>query len=407
MPTAMAGQGSPRIGAAAMTQRALAALWRPASASWIAERASWLPHGPEERAVDLQGVQGRPSEMTQEVQVQAGAQRPHTGWPWPVAGERADRRFVTIGEGDRDDPPRPVSEPAGDRRGSRVRDVDDERRRLAARIGHHRPQPALEGIEHGRLIGEDVGMVPLGVQEHGDRRSVGVEVACVLVRLDDAHVAPTETSGGRRLAGWAPRHERTDEAARVAAGGDQHVEQPAGRGRLAVGAGDADELLARGPRRIGHELLPRFEGDAMGPSGGELRMVRRDGGERLGDGQAVDDRTRPRGHMRRIMGGFDPDPAGLQRGGVGGRCAGVARRDHGPDASRQERGRRGAGAGGPNDVDALPGSDGAGGTRRRQAGADLGCAAGHPSARGRRASSRSSAAPALASLLACRSPVQW
>ena len=172
-----------------------------------------------------------------------------------------------------------------------------------------------------------------------------------------------------------------------------------------MGAGDADERLAGRRGGVGHDLLPGFERDAVLPGGGQLRVVRRDRRQRLGDGEAIDDRPVGVRDVGGIVRGHDRDAARLEGGGVGGRRTGIAGADVGPDAGREQGSSRGAGTGCPDDVDAFPPADGARRPGRSQAGPDLGRAAGHASRLGSRRSTRSSAAPALASLLPCRSPV--
>ena len=69
------------------------------------------------------------------------------------------------------------------------------RRSLRART----TQPGLEGVHDGRPVSEDVRVVPLGVEDDGHVGSVGVEVAGVLVRLDDEGIPPPPARRGRRV----------------------------------------------------------------------------------------------------------------------------------------------------------------------------------------------------------------
>ena len=79
-------------------------------------------------------------------------------------------------------------------------------------------QPCLEGVHHRDPVGEDVRVVPLGVEEHGHVRPVGIEVAGVLVGLHDEGISPPPARRGGQAAGEPGRQQRTDEGRRVAPG---------------------------------------------------------------------------------------------------------------------------------------------------------------------------------------------
>ena len=127
----------------------------------------------------------------------------------------------------------------------------------------------------------------------------------------------------RAVAGGPPVIEAGSRAPTKADGSarlHEDVDQPA-RGRaLAVRAGDADE---RPPGRgVGDDLLPRLDGDPGVARRAELGLVRVDGGERLGHGQAV--RRRGAGHVRRQSARARRRSRGLERRRVRRRAARVA-----------------------------------------------------------------------------------
>ncbi len=68
------------------------------------------------------------------------------------------------------------------------------------------------------------------------------------------------------------------------------VDQPAGRGALAVRPRDRDQDAARSG--VGHDLLPRLQRDPGGPGRDQLRVVRVDRRERLRDRQPGRDAAR-------------------------------------------------------------------------------------------------------------------
>ncbi len=185
-----------------------------------------------------------------------------------------------VDEPGRDDSPVRVREPFGDGRPARVADVDDGR----AAIGRP-PEPGDERIDHRCLVGEHVWMVPLRPGQDRDIRLVGIEVAGVLVRLDDEGRACAPARGRREAAGELAREQRPDEGRRIQPGCGEHVDEPSRRGALAVGPGYPNE---RPPDRgIRDDLLPGFEIDPGRPRRPQLWVIGVDRGQRLGDGDAV------------------------------------------------------------------------------------------------------------------------
>ena len=188
-----------------------------------------------------------------------------------------------------------------------VADVRHEHRSGVAVTGRRPPDPGLERREHGRAIGEDVRVVPLGGGEHDHVRPVGVEVAGVLVRLDDERLAGAPARRrGHADARQGRGQQGPDEGARIAPGGREDVHEPPGRGALAVGPRDADQPPTRG--RVGDDLLPRLDRDREVARGGQLgvaRIDRREGlghrepGRRTAAGAAQD--------VRGVVGGRDLD----------------------------------------------------------------------------------------------------
>ena len=160
------------------TPSALAALCRPAVGSRIVTARSW-PSSPR----DLEGRSRRGSAATIRARtVAASAPRRHR--PGATVSTPRSREL----------------EACQDRGDSRVADVGDDRSRPRAHAG----QPRGEGVAHGLVIGEDVGVVPLGGREDGDRRPIRVEVAGVLVGLDDERRSPARARRRRRRRRSAP-----------------------------------------------------------------------------------------------------------------------------------------------------------------------------------------------------------
>ena len=296
----------------------------------------------------------------------------------------------------------------------------------ASPVARHRPveppDPALERRDDVRPGREHVGVVPVGVEQDPDDRPVRVEVAGVLVGLDDGRPALAQPDDGRRGTGELRRQDGPDEGRRVEPGPDEQVDEPAGRRRLAVGPGDRQQVTAAGRDRVGDELLAADGRDPERMGRVELGLVRIDRGQRLRDGDPVDERLAPAGSTTWSM---VVAPDDRDAGCLGGRrCSGVGS----PGVTAADLGSGGAGTGvsaaeaaepaAPRTWIALTGGDRTGRPGRLEAAGDLLDAAGHqPAARpgstggrgGRRRASASAAsmsssraAPALA--IACSPP---
>jgi hypothetical protein len=90
----------------------------------------------------------------------------------------------------------PVAEAIGHQLRAGIPDVDDER----PAVGHP-AQPGLEGVRHGAAVREHVGVIPVRAGQHCDVRTVGIEVARVLVGFDHECRTRPEAGGGGRTAG--------------------------------------------------------------------------------------------------------------------------------------------------------------------------------------------------------------
>ena len=252
------------------------------------------------------------------------------------------------------------------------------------------------------------GMIPLGAGQDRDVGMVGIEVARVLVRLHDEGRSRAEASGRRGAAGVVRGEECADECARVETGGDEDVDEPASSRALAVCARDTDQPPPDG--RIRDDLLPGLDRDPRGTRSLQLRRVRVDRGQRLGDGQAIG--VWERRDVRRCVLWRDPDAERVKSRRVRRRSARVTRSHDRARPGSEDRSRTRARPSGPHDVDPLSGPDLSCRPRRRQT-------RGHPFGGGRHpsvASSRpaastrsmrsSSAATALWRLFSDLSPLQ-
>ena len=271
-----------------------------------------------------------------------------------------------------DHQPGPVVQPAHQRRDAGVPRVRDQHHRevlLPATLGGA-ADPGLERRDHRLAVREHVRVVPLGRGQDDDVGPVRVEVAGVLVRLhDELHAA---TRGVRSPATPMPVTAAGSSAPTNAPGSppaptSTWTSQPGGRA-LAVRPRDRDQHAARG--RVGDDLLPRLERDPEGPGRDELRVVRVDGRQRLGDGQPA--RARLTGDVGRVVARGDRDARRIERRRVLGRAARVAAVHVGARPRGQQRRRGGARALGADDVDPLAGPDRPRRTGGRQPGADLG-----------------------------------
>ncbi len=326
-----------------------------------------------------------------------------------VAASPSERRSSI--EAHRDPPPVPALERGEDAPDAGIADVRDEGPVAA---GPAVRDPLREGLHHLGLVEEDVRMVPFGRHQDGDVRPVRIEVARVLVGLDHEVRPAPETRDAALWSDDRGRQVGPDEPRRVATGTDQQVQQPARGRRLAVRARDADEPPAAGGRRVGHDLLHALGHDPDVAGRHELGMVGLDRGDRLGDGQTVDDgpAVGP-AHVRSVVAPVDRD-AGREDGtGHRVRPARIACGHRRPDRRSVERRTRGGRPADPDDMDPGAGRDRHRVPRRREAAGDVLVGAGHPAgvSTPARASARSarnrSASAALASLFAARSPAQW
>ncbi len=199
------------------------------------------------------------------------------------------------------------------------------------------------------------------------------------------------------------------------------MDEPAGRGALAVRAGHADQGAADG--RVSDDLLPRLDRDAGIACGDELGLVRIDGGQRLCDGQAI--RAGCAGHVGGGVFRSDLDPECVEGRGVRRVPAGVAAGHDRAGVGRQERRRAGPSAGRSDHVDPLllpdgpcpsdglePRANALGCGGHVASGAAIGSDAEADSSSGAagcasiRSSRSSRAAAALRRLFSARSPVQ-
>ena len=98
-----------------------------------------------------------------------------------------------------------VGQSVGHLAAARIAHVDhDERQR------RRRADPRGEHVDHRRPVGEDVRVVPLGVEDHGHGGVVRGEVVGVLVGLDDHPGPPPPARRRGGAAGQVDRQERAD-----------------------------------------------------------------------------------------------------------------------------------------------------------------------------------------------------
>ena len=161
-------------------------------------------------------------------------------------------------------------------------------------------------------VGEHVGMVPLGASQDDDVGPVRVEVAGVLVRLDDEVRAGARPGPSRAARRSARRQHRADERRRVRAGRHEHVREPARRRALAVRA--RRPPTSRRPAAAASAMTCCHASSGMPgrPRGHQLRVIGCDGGQRLGDREPV---QRPCIAPRRgrVVPPVDVDPGGRER----------------------------------------------------------------------------------------------
>ena len=335
-------------------------------------------------------------------------------------GRRATGIASRSHELDRQRAARPVAECAHDPPHAAIADVRDQDRPLPAPV-----EPADPGDvrrDHGVLVGEHVGVVPLDRDQTADRGPIRVEVAGVFIGLDDEVPAAAHAGDRRRRRREVGRQRCADEPGRVPAALGEEMQQPSRGGRLAVRAGDADQAAASRRCCVGDDLLDLLRLDAGAGRREHLRMVRMHGGDRLGDRQPVDDGCA--GLVDDVPGVVrrgDPHPGRGDRRRQMPHARGVAcghARPHGGGVDRRAGRSRAAH---PEDMDPLACADGSRGARGREAARDLGGGAGHEDAgegveidgfaagagvASTRRSSSSNAARALSTLLPFRSRSQ-
>ena len=164
----------------------------------------------------------------------------------------------------------PVDEPGGERRSAATVDTDDSVPRPLPRCA----KPGLECGHDCRLGGEDIGVVPLRVEDDCDVGSIGIEVASIFVRLDDEYVTPPPTRRGRRSPGQISGHQGAHEGGRVPAVPSKDMHEPRGRRGLPVRAGNGHQPSTLRGCGVSDDLLPGLHGDVGPSSGHKLRVVR-------------------------------------------------------------------------------------------------------------------------------------
>ena len=278
------------------------------------------PAGPDRYSVEGRGRRVARRHPTEQDRRWSGV-RPET------LGDRHGRSLrVAAAPGRRGHRPRPS---LANRRGARR---PRRRRRpptlaMSVALVGRAAEPRLEGVRRPRTIARRRRDGPTP-RSSGRRRRAGRDRSCRRTRRPRRRTQARSPSGRCRGARRSAAHGSSapTKADGSRPGHGQDVDQPAGRGALAVRPGDADQ---RPPdRRVCDDLLPRLQGDAGSPGGDQLRVVRVDGGERLGDRESL--RPRRRGDVRRRDGQPRPrSPAPRAR-----RCTATARRGRKPMTDR-------------------------------------------------------------------------
>ena len=328
-----------------------------------------------------------------------------------AAGDAGRSRALGVDEGDRHDPAGPVAQAARELGDARVGHVQDRDRPVGiAPVAHHCPDPAVEARHDRRPIGEHVGVVPFRRGDDRDRRPVWVEVAGVLVRLDDEGRSPAPAGGRRRSAGQGRRQQRAHERRRIGAGGDRRTSQPA---EVLLPCVPAIPMSVRPTAASATTCCQASIAMPAAGGGGQLRVIRVDRGQGLRHGQPVGRRS-PR-HVRGRMLPRQHDARCLDRGRVGRRSAGIAAVGC-PTGPRgvEHRGTR-PGARRADNVDPLARQDRAGRASWKQARARRGRArhpgvgrrvrCRHPAVAPSGSSTGSARAGAIAAVLPVRRPV--
>ena len=302
-----------------------------------------------------------------------------------TSSSRVDAPLDDLGD---DEPPRPVRETWQELGHAPVARVRDESGQASRAVPGQRtrepPDPAFEGGDHRDPVREHVGVIPIGIQQDADGRPVRVEVPGVLVGLDDGRPPLPQPDDRRTGTADRGRQDGADERRRVEAGPDEKVHQAAGRGRLAVGPGDRQEVATARRDGVGDELLAAPGRDAGVAGRDELGVIGGDRGEGLRDRDPVGLRTAVRvGDVGRVVPPGDRDPGIAEGIAVGRRLARVAAGHVGAGgAGEEERGRR-RGPGRAEDMDPRARDDRPGGPGRFEAPRDVLDRSGHePAARG-------------------------
>ena len=215
----------------------------------------------------------------------------------PGDRSRPSRRRLAVGEQPDAEPPRRASRPGAS---------SDAARRprsptLATSVGGSpvaeplRPIQSAKAAHHRRLVGEHVRVVPFGADQDRDVRAVRVEVAGVLVGLDDEVAARPDP----RVAALRRRRSRPAAAPRRTPTGRARPPtstwtQPAGGRGLAVRPGDRDQAPAAGRGRVGDDLLPRSRARCRPRGPPRARGGRGRPRQRLGDREPIQAARRPR-----------------------------------------------------------------------------------------------------------------
>ena len=240
----------------------------------------------------------------------------------------------------------------------------------------HAPDPALERVDDGVLVGEDVGVVPLRGGEDRERRPVRVEVAGVLVGLDDERGVRPAAMRRRRS-----RRYRSRSSAPTNAVGSRPPSARTWTSQPEVVLlpwVPATPTRSRPRRRVRDDLLPRLERDAEPPGRLQLGVVRGDRGQGLRHREPVRGDDAGPGDVGRVV--LPGHRRGRRRRGPSCTARGHPGRSRSrrrpPRPARTRRGARSR-AGGAQDVDPLPRPDRPRVAGRREAGAD-GRGLGHP-----------------------------
>ena len=133
--------------------------------------------------------------------------------------------------------------------------------------------PSDKRGDDGGAVGEDVGVIPINVEDEGRVCGVGVKIPPVFVRLHDEARLCSKVDWRAcwtPLPRWEwPAHERGDVAPRRAECG----EEPTGGGRLPMCPRNAEEWRAAARGSVRDHLLQGDDRDASSPCRVELRMI--------------------------------------------------------------------------------------------------------------------------------------